>query len=161
MFGDIFEDVSWLTIELSANGVEVEFDIQSVIPYYILKGPKMTDDAMLTARVPAETKELAANNLTQMGYTASLAIQAIWKYLASAPIEDGKRFLEPAMRREESALEKRKELLARSKSLVLTREKYKDLFGVELDLSADFAPVDQLEAEREQRYMKKYYGSGC
>lgn len=118
----------------------------------------MAESAMLTARIPADTKELAAANLKRMGYTASLTIQAIWQYLASTSVEDGKRFLEPVMRKEKTASEKRREAFERSKKLILTPQKYEELFGIKVDGPLKPLSDEELEAEREQRYMEKYYG---
>lgn len=118
----------------------------------------MTTSAMLTARVPADVKERAAENLAQMGYTTSQAVQFIWQYLADVPVNEGKRFLEPAANKEDDEKQRRLRAFEESKKLIMTPERFRELHGVER--SAEYKPMD-LDEARELRYeerMAKLYG---
>ena len=118
----------------------------------------MAATAMLTARVPADVKERAAENLARMGYTTSQAVQFIWQYLADAPVNEGKKFLEPATNREDDEVRRRLRAFEESKKLIMTPQRFRELYGIEM--SADHKPMG-LEEARELHYrerMAKLYG---
>ena len=118
----------------------------------------MAASAMLTARVSADVKERAAENLAQMGYTTSQAVQFIWQYLADAPVAEGKKFLEPTLSKEDDEKQRRLRAFEESKKLIRTPERFRELYGFEI--SADYKPMD-LDEAREYHYrerMAKLYG---
>lgn len=53
-------------------------------------------------------------------------------------------------------LDKHREVFERSKELILTPQKYEELFGIKVDGLIESLDDEELEIEQEQRYLEKY-----
>lgn len=118
----------------------------------------MAETAMLTARIPADVKERAAENLKQMGYSTSQTIQFVWQYLADSPVSEGKKFLEPAVNKEDEELARRRAAFERSKELIMTPERFEKMFGVKMSEDRTFLTKEEVRELRYKERMARVYG---